>query len=820
MAADLSCRSFLDNLRACGLLTAAQLAELSDWPEARDAAATPLARAIHRRRWLTRFQLTAIAAGHAEDLTVGPYVLLNCLGEGGMGKVYKARHTVMGRLVALKVIRKERLANANVVRRFYQEVQLAATLHHPNIVLAYDANKAGNIHYFAMEYVEGVDLARLVKENGPLSWPQACDYIRQAALGLQHAHEKGLIHRDIKPSNLLVSQSPDKEAIAAGPGAAGRGDVVKLLDLGLARLQGEGDTGLTKTGFTVGTPDYMAPEQAMNSHLADIRADLYSLGCTLLYLLTGQLPFGGGELTAVLLKHQMEKPPSLAERGVEAPKGVQLVLDKLTAKDPDDRYQTPAEVVEALAPFCRPESVAARAFRSRREEEPSEVDERGSLPLNPTKERTRSVARSGRKQASDRAPAGVLVRDPKRLWLMIGAGTAVGLLAVALLAAGLYWNSRPPADEHAQGHIAPGGGELPPPNGNVPAEGERPAIGPGAPGGAPDLPAVAEPTKLPLPPGDVCRAATFSPDGKRIALGGSKLRLWDVEGNKWLHDFAGKTFNAVQSLAWSGDGRRLAAGCTSGQVFVLDPETGKVVSECTGHTSQILALAISADGRYVLSGGGKARQANGAKVKGPDGQPIYDDTEIRRWDAATGQQIGRYRGPANVVEAVAFTADDNRFVSYARLANGAALCLWDGAKEEPIQRFDLPPGRFFPAFSPSGRELALLGTDLAWHLHETATGAELRQSERLPRPARGLAWSGDGRYFAYGLSKTPNDAAGALILTEAVTGKSVTRLDGDTSIVLALALSRDGRYLLSAGVDGLRLWDRDKLGDFPRERPH
>ena len=201
-----------------------------------------------------------------------------------MGEVFKARHPKLGRVVALKLIRKERLDNPAAVRRFHREVQAAAQLEHPHIVRAYDADEAGDLHYFVMEYVEGTDLARLVKRDGPLTVDRACDYVRQAALGLQHAYERGMVHRDIKPANLLLTA---------------KGDVVKVLDMGLARLdRPEKDAGasstLTQEGAVMGTPDYIAPEQARDSHTVDIRADLYSLGCTLYFLLAGRVPFPGG----------------------------------------------------------------------------------------------------------------------------------------------------------------------------------------------------------------------------------------------------------------------------------------------------------------------------------------------------------------------------------------------------------------------------------------------------------------------------------------------------------------------------------------------
>ena len=204
-----------------------------------------------------------------------------------MGQVFKARNWKLGRIVALKLIRKERLDSPDAIRRFQREVRAAAALSHPNIVLAYDADQIGGTHLLVMECIEGAsDLAKLVKKNGPLPVAQACEYIRQAALGLQHAFERGLVHRDIKPANLLLTAD---------------GKTVKILDMGLARLDqkagdGEASSTMTQEGAVMGTPDYIAPEQAMESHTVDIRADLYSLGCTFYYLLTAKVPFPGGTL--------------------------------------------------------------------------------------------------------------------------------------------------------------------------------------------------------------------------------------------------------------------------------------------------------------------------------------------------------------------------------------------------------------------------------------------------------------------------------------------------------------------------------------------
>jgi tRNA A-37 threonylcarbamoyl transferase component Bud32 len=264
-------------LRDSQMLERAQLEELTVL-QGRFAEPRGLARELLQRDWLTAYQVNQILQGKGDQLVLGPYLLLERLGAGGMGQVFKARHRLMKRLVALKVIRKDRLADPEAVARFQREIRAAAQLSHPNIVIAHDAAQVGDTHFLVMEYVEGTDLARLVKQQGPLPVAQACDYVRQAALGLQHAHERGLVHRDVKPANLLLTRS----------------GVVKVLDVGLARLHpagGETVAEVTHEGAVMGTPDYIAPEQACESHTVDIRADIYSLGCTLYHLLTGRCRF-------------------------------------------------------------------------------------------------------------------------------------------------------------------------------------------------------------------------------------------------------------------------------------------------------------------------------------------------------------------------------------------------------------------------------------------------------------------------------------------------------------------------------------------------
>jgi eukaryotic-like serine/threonine-protein kinase len=323
-------------------------------PRARD-----LARELIQLDLLTPYQANQILTGKARALVVGPYRLLERLGEGGMGQVFKARHLRLHRVVALKILRPDRVGNPIAVQRFYREVEVTANLSHPNVVRAYDVGEVGGLHYFAMQYVPGKDLSRFIKEHGPLPVARACDYIYQAAHGLQHIHEAGLVHRDIKPSNLMVTGSGESPPPGepSAPATMTAPDVLKILDLGLTRL-GEDTPGdprrpaLTKLGVVMGTADYMSPEQGRDSRDVDIRSDIYSLGCTFYWALTGRPPFPGGEALEKLMKHQIEEPEPIERLRPDVPPAVAAVLRRLMAKRPEDRYQTPAEAAEALEPFC------------------------------------------------------------------------------------------------------------------------------------------------------------------------------------------------------------------------------------------------------------------------------------------------------------------------------------------------------------------------------------------------------------------------------------------------------------------------------------
>jgi serine/threonine-protein kinase len=356
-----SVSSFLDALRDLRLLSSTQLNDLGrEDLQARFAQPRDLATWLQQRHWLSDYQAEKVLQGRGADLLLGAYVLLEPLGGGGGGQVFKARHERMNRLAAVKVIRPELLADPDMVRRFYREVEAVSQLQNAHIVHAYDAGPAGPTHFLAMEFLDAIDLSRHVKQSGPLPIEEAREYIRQAAVGLQYIHEQGMVHRDIKPSNLMLCERVGewKSESALGLERSHSPSLshshIRILDLGLARLHqratGETATAITGSNTTImGTVDYMAPEQALDSHAVDIRADIYSLGCTLFYLLTGQPPFPGGTEAERLVRHQLKQSPDVREMRPEVPEELAAIVRKMLAKESGERFGTPAEVVQALS---------------------------------------------------------------------------------------------------------------------------------------------------------------------------------------------------------------------------------------------------------------------------------------------------------------------------------------------------------------------------------------------------------------------------------------------------------------------------------------
>jgi len=283
---------------------------------------------------ITRWQADKLLAGKHKGFRLGKYKLLGQIGKGGMSSVYLAEHELMRRRVAVKVLPRNRVNDSSYLERFRLEARAVAKLDDPNIVRAYDIDNDGDVHYIVMEYVDGQDLHQIVTGQGPLDYDTSADYIAQVANGLQHAHEMGLVHRDIKPANCLV----DKH------------NTVKLLDLGLAKLTEDDQASLTMANEenVLGTADYLAPEQALNSHEADSRSDIYSLGCTLYFLLTGSAPFPEGSISERLLKHQTARPDSIFKTRPDAPPSLVEICESMMAKKPLERPQTAGDVASIL----------------------------------------------------------------------------------------------------------------------------------------------------------------------------------------------------------------------------------------------------------------------------------------------------------------------------------------------------------------------------------------------------------------------------------------------------------------------------------------
>jgi WD40 repeat protein/serine/threonine protein kinase len=781
----------LEFLQSQRLLSAEQLAVLAREKPPADARA--LARILVQRGWLTTYQVNELFLGRGQRLLLGSYVLLELLGEGGMGQVFKARNWKLGQIVAVKLIRKERLTNPTAIKRFYREIRAAATLEHPNIVRAFDADEVDGTHLFVMEVVEGTDLNKLVKAQGILDVRQACDYVRQAALGLQHAHERGLVHRDIKPHNLLLSFSREPTASAGNARSAlavgsRLNDVIKILDMGLARLDRDGDSDhsstMTQEGAVMGTPDYIAPEQALDSHQVDIRADLYSLGCTLYFLLSGRVPFPGGEMMAKLLRHQNEDAKALESLRPEVSHEVSSIVRKLMAKRPENRFQTPGELVVALEGVKQHTSGIRSLDRK--------VSSTSGTTVDP------KLARQWAAAVAPSSDTAALVKPPIQLtpaprkslpwrWLAAGGGAALVLLFLLLWQPWRRDREQPNPDANLLSKRELSAAEL--------AKEEEKMRQQAAEQAEKKRLADADEALKPIAARVSTLAAGPSPAGNAL--------------RKELREFL-KTHSATTAAS---------KACEL---------LGQVLRKLPSPLDQLAADKIPAYERRVAAGGPARAPAELVAVLGdsrlkhwhrvlclafsPDGNRIVTgsvDSTAKVWDAATGEEILNLEVPGGWVYSVAFSPDGKWIVS----AHGDAIVrLWDADSGKEKKTLKGHTGLVSSVvFSPNGKRIVTGSHDQTVKVWDAETGEEQVTLPKHTRKVNCVAYSPDGKFIVSGGGNNDPQGKplpGELKIWDAKTGKEVKTLEGHTAEITSLACTKDSRKLASASNDGTaKIWD-------------
>ncbi len=687
-------------------------------------------------------------AAHPVDVAPLPgYEVLGPLGRGGMGVVYLARQTKLGRLVALKMIRAGQLASAEEVQRFHQEAEAAARLDHPGIVPIFEVGEHGGHHYFSMGYVEGGSVAARAKD-APLAPRAAAELVREVAQAVAYAHARGVIHRDLKPANILLD-------------AAGR---PRVSDFGLAK-QVQRDSGMTATGQVLGTPSYMPPEQAAGRHDATApAADLYALGAILYRLLTGRPPFQAASVMETLQQVLEREPVPPRQLNAAVPRDLETICLKCLQKDPARRYASAEALADDLRRFLAGEPIRARPVR-----------------------RLERAWRWCRRNPLDALLIGTIV-----LLLVAGAAVCAYLAVDATRAKDKALAEKQRADDEADtawnnqyaAHMNLTASDWERPNlGRVR---ETLALYREPPAGRKDVRGwewyfqdgrcAQELRTLTGHTHEVCSAA-FSPDGTLLASASDDqtVRIWDTATGQVLHTLPHPA--RLNYATFSPDGALLVSCSEDETVRLWDVRTAAALHSFKGHTGDTWCAAFSPDGKRLASGS--------------------VDRTVKLWDVATGEELRTFKGHTNTVRSVAFTPDGSRLVSHSQ---DATVKVWDANTGAVLRTLGghggggvtvSPDGKWFAA--TAGRKIRL------WEL---ATVKELRALEGHVQNVRGVAFSPDGTR----LVSTSHDQT--MRLWDLASGKELRTFKGHTAFVWNATFNPAGTRIASAGADGtVKLWD-------------
>jgi eukaryotic-like serine/threonine-protein kinase len=773
-----------------------------------------LAKALVRAGKLTPYQAAALSQGKTRGLVIGNYFVLDKLGAGGMGVVFKAKHRRLGRVVALKILPPSLARDPDLFLRFRREVDVAARLSHPNIVPVLDADEDRGVPFMTMEYIEGNDLDRLVRDGGPMAVDQALDCVIQAARGLEAVHAQGIVHRDIKPGNLMLDGS----------------GLVRVLDLGLARLIeasnpfGEtADGALTKSGTYMGTVDFMAPEQGIDSSRVDHRADIYSLGCTLCYLLTGRPPFEGTNVLTRLMAHQDQAPSSLLARRPELSRAIDSAYREMMAKRPADRPASMGKVIRLLE-ACRSSNSDADEARSGLQRFAATVILKRAMPPGSTPgmsafARDRPAAdpidpdldfehlifdyQQEARLASPVEPTAVLKPElapkrpssapPRKADRPSAPVLALGVLGL-LVVVGLVYALFP------KGPATPIDG--PPTSGSkTPPAAELVASGPkGSPAGA----------------GTSNRSPKASP-APRLASTFDVVTVYAM----FTRYTDARNEVPVNPLAASQDGSRAMIGSWTCQAELVDANTASKSDTHLGpddgdQGAWPYSMAMTPDGRFGIIGIHEITKGNLKRARVSREAGI-----VRFWDLTTGREFHSKQQPYDgAVNSVAISADGSRGLSGSRKGE---LTLWALKTGKDPRSLGPQKGAISPrgmAFFPDGRRAATVGHDQLVHIWDLDGGSELASWKGHIEGIEAVAISADGRRVVTG------GHDGRVILWDVSSGSILHTFEmppNDTGA--RVVFDSDGNIAAAGnGMDGspfkpghLIVWDPETFAEVRRE---